>query len=261
MTNGEALRAQSRYVAQRMAERHQFERDFEHILALLGRVRPIEAGARILEIGAGLGWFEVFAELRGFQVEAIEHNPEFIEVAEELGAELGVKPTIHLADARTWDYGNERWDVIVATSVFEHIREYEPVFDKVFQALKPGGMLYFYSTNKWSLRSGEYPQLPLYGWLPYSLRERVRVKATGDRAIVDRAWIDFNQFTYWGLRRDLHRAGFSRVVDLVELADPGQLRAPSVKKRLAIRAIKKLPPLRLAVHTFFSGNLVVAVKE
>jgi SAM-dependent methyltransferase len=255
------VRGRSEYATQRLAGSDQFEKDFEHILALLRQVRPIEPGARLFEIGAGLGWFEVLAELKGFHIEAIEHNPEFVEIAAELGAKAGVKPTIHVADARTWDYGTERYDAVVATSVFEHIREYRAIFHKVYRALKPGGVLYFYSTNKWSPRSGEYPQVPLYGWLPYSVRERIRVKASGDRGVVDRAEMDFNQFTYWGLRRDLRRAGFGRIVDLVDLADPAYFRAPSAGKRLALEAIKKLPPLRLAAQTFATGNLVVAVNE
>jgi len=261
MADPEILRGQWRYIARRLEDRAQFEADFERILSFLGRVRPIEPGARILEIGAGLGWFEVFAELKGFRIEAIEHNPEFLEVAAELGAEFGVKPTIHLADAQAWDYGLEQWDVVIATSVFEHIPEYKPVLQRVCQALKPEGLFFVYSTNKWSVRSGEYPPLPFYGWLPYSVRERIRVSAAGGRAIVDTAGMDFNQFTYWGLRRELHEAGFRRVWDRVDLADPGHLLARTPQKRLAVRAIKKVGLLKLAARTFASGNMMVGAKD
>ena len=261
MASQDYLPGQAGYIEQRMAARPYFEAEFEYVLSRLRRVHPIQAGARILEIGSGLGWFEVFAELNGFEAEAIEHNPTFIEVAQELGAEFGVQPRIHLADAETWDYGSDHWDVIVATSVFEHIREYRPILHKAYRALKQGGLMYIYSTNKWSFRSGEYPQFPLYGWLPYPLRERIRIKASGDRAIVDHGGIDFNQFTYWGLRRDLRRAGFGRIVDRIELADPDQLSAPTVTKRFAVRVLQKTPPLKLVVHTFGTGNSMVAVKE
>jgi SAM-dependent methyltransferase len=261
MVDVEVLKGQDHYTATRLAQRADFEEDFLQVLRSLRRVRPVQPGVRMLEIGAGIGWIEVFAELHGFHCEGIEHNPEFIAQARQLGAEFGVEPVIHEADAGSWDYGRDRWDVIIATSVFEHVRDYKPLLRKVYDGLATGGVLLFYSTNKWSFRSGEYPDFPLYGWLPYTVRERIRVRATGSRRIVESAGMDFNQFTYWGIRRDLRHAGFRRMFDRVELVDPAELRSQRPGKRIMVRAVKAIGPLRLAARIFSSGNLVVAQKE
>jgi 2-polyprenyl-3-methyl-5-hydroxy-6-metoxy-1,4-benzoquinol methylase len=245
-------------IERRIGQRDQFEADFDYILRLLRAVRPVEPGDRMFEIGAGIGWLQVLGEVRGFRCEAVEHNEAMIVAATQLGSEYGVTPTIHHGDATTWDYGTDRWDVIVATSVFEHIRDHRPLMAKLHAALAPGGALYLYSTNKFSLRSGEFEGVPLYGWLPYGVREHIRLRAPGGHDVVETAHMDFNQFTYWGLKRDLRQAGFVRVLDRIDLADPQGHEQPG--RRALVTAVKTMPPLRMLARIFESGNTVIAVK-
>jgi SAM-dependent methyltransferase len=236
----------------------EFAGDFDYYTRLIGRYRSLE-GAQMLEIGAGVGWFEVFCELHGLDCEGIDHHPDNIAAAMALGREHGVTPRVQLADATAFDYGRERWDVIFATSLFEHIRDPFPLLARVYDALTPGGAFFFYSTNKWSLRSGEYPDFPLYGWWPYAVRERIRVRVHTP-SIVTGAGIDFNQFTYWGLRRDFRRLGYTRILDRVDLLEPDELRESRSGKQLAVRAVKAMPPLTALARAFAGGNTFLCVK-
>src|SRR5207244_2759559 len=76
---------------------------------------------------------------------------------------------------------------------------------RIFRALKPDGVFYFTSTNKFSLVSGEY-NFPLYGWLPDRWRYALRTRRQGEDIM--NLGIDFNQFTFPQLRRFFRKTGF-----------------------------------------------------
>lgn len=237
----------------------EFEPSFDAILKRVGGVRRITPETRMLEVGAGIGWFEVICAKRGLSCSAIEFNPVIRDAALEFARRHGVEVDIRLGDVQDAALGQSAYDVVVAVSVFEHVRYYGRGLAKIYEALRPGGVLYLESTNKFSLRSGEYPQIPLYGWLPSSVRQRVRVSRQG-RAIVTSSGIDFNQFTYWGLSKHLRSLGFSDVFDRVEFVESRDLLRRTPARVLALRATKALPPLKASARAFAIGNAFVCVK-
>jgi SAM-dependent methyltransferase len=248
------------YVEQRGAiDLAEFEPEFDYYVRLIERFHPLTPETRIFEIGAGTGWFEVLCALRGLSCTGLELSPLNVEFARELGRRHGVEPDIRLGSVEDFDMGSEAYDVIFATSVFEHVEHYGRAFARVYEALRPGGVFYFYSTNKFSPRSGEYPDYPLYGWLPYSIRRRIRVSRQGP-AIVSSSGIDFNQFTYWQLRQHFASLGFSRVIDRIDYLDADTIAASSALKGAALGLIRTSPPLKVAARLFASGNAFVCVK-
>jgi SAM-dependent methyltransferase len=245
------------YVAQRgetsMAE---FERSFDAILAIVNRFHPIAADTAIYEVGAGLGWFEVICAKRGLQCSAIEPNPVVRDAALKLAERYGVTVDIEPFSVETADLGREAYDVVIAASVFEHVQRYGLGLAKIYEALRPGGVLYLSSTNKFSPRSGEFPDVPLYGWFPYSIRRRIRVSRQGPD-IVRSSGIDFNQFTYWGLSRHLKSLGFSRVLDRFEYL-PLERFGPG--KANVLRAIRASRVLQLLARSVDTGTRFICVK-
>jgi SAM-dependent methyltransferase len=245
------------YVAHQAAVSiEQFEASLDAILGFVAQFRPVDQHTRILEVGAGIGWIEVICAQRGLDCSAIELNPLFREAALELAAEHGVEIDIQLGSIETTDLGKERYDVIIATSVFEHVPQYGRGLARIYEALRTGGVFYFYSTNKFSLRSGEYPEVPLYGWLPYVIRRRIRVSRQGPD-IVGSSGMDFNQFTYWGLSRQLKSLGYSQVLDRFEFLPR---RRKSLRRSLAMSLIKSSPVLRFLARTFDTGTTFICVK-
>jgi SAM-dependent methyltransferase len=177
-----------------------YEQQFDGYLMRFRKLIRLYPGLRVLEVGAGSGWFMVLCQLRGFDCDGIEHNPFMIDAARERARRHGLALSIREESIETVQLPSEEYDLVVAMSVLEHVEDYQRALSVIQRTLKPGGLFWGNSTNKFSLRSGEYPQVPLYGWLPYSLRRAIRVRRQGP-GIVASGGMDFNQFTYFGIRR------------------------------------------------------------
>jgi len=230
------------------------EPDFHRYIGNLKRFVSVDERTRMLEIGTGLGWFPLLCRQKGLSCKGLEISPALIEHARSLGRARGIEPDIELGNIEEADLGESQYDVIIAYSVFEHVQRWERGIRKVFRALNPGGVLLFESTNKFSLRSGEY-DFPLYGWLPDSWRYRLRIARQGEDIM--KLGIDFNQFTYGQLRRAFRRAGFSRIYDRIELADP--LHLPAWKRGLATLG-RRVRPLGSLMLFFSDCTIFVCIK-
>ena len=228
--------------------------EYEGYLRVLRRFIPLTAETRILEIGTGTGWFPLLCSRDGYQCKGIEISPQLIDFARQLGHAHGLEPNIELGNIEEADIGDGIYDAIFANSVFEHIEHWQLALERACRALKPGGMFFFASTSKFSLISDEY-KFPLYGWLPDAWRYRLRIARQGPDIM--HLGIDFNQFTYPGLRKALRRAGFSRVIDRIDLAEKDRF-PPHV--RFLIEAARAFPPLRHLLLTFSRATLFVCIK-
>src|SRR5262249_11113623 len=126
-------------------------------------------------------------------------------------------------------------------------------------ALKPGGLLFFESTNKFSFTSGEYSAFPLYGfygWLPDKMRYRLRAAVHG--ADIMKLGIDFHQFRHSLLRREFERNGFSRILDRVEMADESA--TSDGFRRIVVRWSRRVPPLKALSLTFADATRFICLK-
>ena len=229
-----------------------------HYRNLLGYISPfIKLGPdiRMLEIGTGTGWFPILCKRDGLNCKGLDISRQLVEYAKEYGRAHGVEVDIELGNMETTDLGEAQYDVIITSSVFEHVEDWRTGLRNVYRALKPGGVLFFESSNKFSFTSGEY-NFPLYGWLPNSLRYRLRMWRQG--ADIMKNGIDFNQFTYVGLRREFRRVGFSRCYDRVDLVFPHLVQ--SQMKRAVAKLCQKVRPLREVLLVFFEVTTFVCVK-
>jgi SAM-dependent methyltransferase len=219
---------------------------------------PLTPATRIFEVGVGTGWFLIACAERGLQCSGLELNPIYIEHARALGRSRGLELDIAQGDVQHADIGDGAHDIVFATSVFEHVPDPARGLANVYRALRPGGLLYFYSTNKFALRSGEF-DLPLYGWLPASLRRRLRVARSG-QVVVDARHLDFNQFTYFGLHRTLRRIGFSRVIDIFDHLSARGPSSPTPLKRAVLANPGGPNPLRTVARVFYPGTSFICIK-
>jgi SAM-dependent methyltransferase len=236
----------------------QLEFDFERHIRLFARFVPVGPGTRILDIGCGSGWFPVLCRRNGIACRGIEVRPHMVDYGRELGRRLGAEADIVCGDVQTMDYGREAYDIVIATSVFEHLPAWRRVVASAFRALRPGGLLYVYASNKFSPLSGECA-VPLYGWLPREWRRRLRVRREGGQ-ILRWGGFDWNQFTYPELRAAFRRAGFSRVLDPVDLLDPDRLGLPRWWKIAILRFLKRSRWLRDAALLVVEGTQFVCLK-
>jgi SAM-dependent methyltransferase len=229
---------------------------FENLLRYIQPFKPLDASTEMLEVGTGMGWVPSLAKQRGLRLRGLEISPVLAEAAREYGRKHGVEPDIIVGNMETYDLGENSYDVIIANSVFEHVELWEVGLQRLYRALKPGGVLFFESTNKFSVTSGEYPPMPFYGVLPDAIRYRFRMLIHG-RDIMKNG-IDFHQFSYPLLRAAFRKVGFSRFYDRVELVNPAEVSSPL--RRKVLEMCKGSGLLKNVVLTFFESTTFICIK-
>lgn len=247
----------SRYLAnnQRMRLEDKEKRYRTYLRVVEPHIR-IDSDTKILEVGTGTGWFPLLCKKNGLNCKGLEISPQLIEYAREVGREYGIEPDIELGNLEDTDLGRGTYDVIIASSVFEHVEYWQQGLKKIYDALKPGGVVFFESTNKFSFTSGEYTGVPLYGWLPDAARYKLRKMVHGDDIM--KLGIDFHQFRHSLLRREFERLGFSRIYDRVEMADTNHVSAEW--KKWVVRVSQQNGLIKWLSLTFADATRFVCVK-
>ena len=228
---------------------------FENYMKMVRPFVDLTPATRILEIGTGTGWFPVQCARKGLRCKGLEISPQLIEHAKKLAERYGVEADIELGNVEESDIGDNAYDVIIASSVFEHVEHWRLGLARVYKALKPGGVFFFSSTSKFSFTSGEYG-FPLYGWLPDRWRYNLRIARQGPEIM--KLGIDFNQFRYSVLRREFRKLGFKRILDRVERLDSNGVGHPL--KRVVAGVCKSVPPIKALYLTFSEATVFVCTK-
>ena len=248
----------SRYIEHHANESYDDQRPvIENIFETIQRFKPLNETSRILEIGVGRGWLQVYGKKAGYQIRGVEITQQLIDVAKENGRNYGVELDLELGNIEETDLAPESYDVIIASSVFEHVQDWNAGLENIARALKPGGLFYFDSTNKFSFTSGEY-HWPLYGWMPDSWRYRLRRWRQGNDIM--RCGIDFHQFTHPQLRRLFKRLGYTSVLDLVDFKDAENVKSQGRWKRLILRSAKQSHLLKNVMLTFVPATIFICIK-
>ncbi len=229
---------------------------FDRYLRPIKQYVKVDPSTKMLEVGTGTGWFPTLCSMEGLQCRGLEISPQLIEYARKTAAEYGIEPDIHLGNLEDFDIGECEYDVIVCSNVFEHVEYWRTGVAKIFRALKPGGAMYFESTNKFSFQSGEYDGFPLYGWLPDRMRYNLRTAVHGPDIM--KLGIDFHQFTHGMLRKEFRKVGFSRIYDRVEIA--AEEAVSSELRRLAVRWSRKSSVIKALALTFAEATRFICIR-
>ena len=233
-----------------------YEHQYQGYLKPIEPFMAIDAGTRILEVGVGTGWFPILCKMRGLHCRGLEISPQLVSFARKWGRSLGVEPDIELGNLEDVNPRRAEYDIVVASNVFEHVENWKLGVRQIYDMLRPGGVMFFESTNKFSLTSGEYPALPLYGWYPDAVRYFLRQRLQD--ADIMKLGIDFHQFRFPSLRREFRRAGFSRVLDRIEMARE-EMVSTGLRRRI-VQAGKAFPPARALALTFCDATRFLCIK-
>jgi ubiquinone/menaquinone biosynthesis C-methylase UbiE len=94
-----------------------------------------------LEIGCGTGKNTVWLQTISSKLTAVDFSPGMLAIAKEKVRSENV--TFLQADIKEdWNFPAKDYDLITFSLVLEHVAELDPILEKAFQHLKPGGMLY-----------------------------------------------------------------------------------------------------------------------
>lgn len=103
---------------------------------------PPLAGAAVLDLGCGFGWFCRFAAGEGAaEVVGIDVSERMLARARAETSAAGVR--YEQADLETYEPPGERFDLVYSSLAFHYLVDLPAVFARVACALKPGGRFVF----------------------------------------------------------------------------------------------------------------------
>jgi ubiquinone/menaquinone biosynthesis C-methylase UbiE len=109
--------------------------------------------SRTLEIGCGTGKNTGFLLSISDEVVSVDLSHEMLAIAR--AKHLPGRVNFIQADITGgWDFAAGLFDVVTFSLVLEHINELEPVFEKVYTILKPGGKVYIGELHPFKQYSG-----------------------------------------------------------------------------------------------------------
>jgi 2-polyprenyl-3-methyl-5-hydroxy-6-metoxy-1,4-benzoquinol methylase len=217
------------------------------------RLRP---ELKILEVGCGTGWFPILMRLEGYDCEGLEISWQLRDKADSVARKWGLPSSgIRLGNIEDAEIGTLAYDVIVCNAVFEHVEDWKLGLHRVTRALRPGGVLLFSSTNKFSLISGEY-RFPLYGWLPDKARYALRRLMQGSEIM--KLGVDFHQFRHGQLRRAFQDLGYTVIHDRVDMKEPSDVQ--NLTKRSLLKLARRNKLVKTLALTFSPATVFTCVK-
>jgi SAM-dependent methyltransferase len=112
-------------------------RAFPYNKFLAERIKGRKPGTA-LDIGIGEGRNALFLAMQGWEVTGFDVSDVAIKLAQEAAQQRGVKLEAFVEDANRFDYGRQRWDLVVGMYMHAVITRNA---EKIMESLKPGGLL------------------------------------------------------------------------------------------------------------------------
>jgi 2-polyprenyl-3-methyl-5-hydroxy-6-metoxy-1,4-benzoquinol methylase len=153
---------------------------------------------------------------------------------------------------------NQKFDLIIALTVFEHMPNQAKSFNKIFRLLKENGILFLTAPNKWWPFEQHY-HLPFLAWLPLPIAN-MYLKAS---------WWDYESFEncsyskgYSGMKKFLKR--YTKDIHFILPFDVNSKYLGQGKDSRLATFIKRVGIRLIRVHPFFwnfsKGFIIVARK-
>jgi len=112
-------------------------RALPHNKFLAERIKGRQPGTA-LDIGLGEGRNALFLATQGWEVTGFDISDVAVTLAQEAAQQRGVKLEAFVEDANRFDYGRQRWDLVVGMYMHAVITRNA---EKIMESLKPGGLL------------------------------------------------------------------------------------------------------------------------
>lgn len=120
------------------------------VMAALAAHGPATGAApRVLDGGAGTGWFSQALRARGYQVVALDIGPRLL-----LEARRKSDASLVAGSALALPFDQGRFDIVISSDVIEHTPDPQGAVREFARVLRPGGLLVLTCSNRawrWSL--------------------------------------------------------------------------------------------------------------
>ena len=227
------------------------------VLSILAQRGSSADRLTVADIGCGPGAQSLMWATDGHQVWGGDISVPLIEIARERARKAGLPIAFEVASAESLPLPDRSFDVVLVPELLEHVPRWQACVGEAVRILKPGGVVYFNTTNYLCPQQQEF-ELPLYSWYPGRLKRHFeRLARTTRPELANFAtYPAVNWFTFFQLRRELRGLGL-RAMDRFDVMDLTSMPAPV---RLLVRAVRVAPPLRWLAHVTRASTIVVAVR-
>lgn len=248
-----------KYYEQQSLSPETYER-FRSVRDLMLRLLADSSDGRVLDVldvGCGAGtqsqlWIE-----RGHRYWGLDINEPLILLARRRAEEKNLQARFDVGTATELPYPDNSIDICLLPELLEHVADWQGCVAEAIRVLRPGGMIYINTNSKLCPKQQEF-NLPFYSWYPESLKRYFENRAVTDRPdLVNYAkYPAVNWFSSYGLIDYLRPKNFECLdrFDMIDTSSKGAL------GKLAITAVRSIPPLRLLGHMLTPYTLVVARK-
>jgi SAM-dependent methyltransferase len=117
------------------------------------RRAPLSPGCRMLDFGCGQGNLVRELVARGFDAHGVDVKPFW---TDNLDGRLST-----IAQAYRFPHDDESFDVVMSTSVFEHVLDYEQAFREIHRVTRRGGASLHLFPGPWALPVEPHMYVPL----------------------------------------------------------------------------------------------------
>jgi 2-polyprenyl-3-methyl-5-hydroxy-6-metoxy-1,4-benzoquinol methylase len=111
--------------------------DFNHTLRLF--IRNVSPGSKVIDMGTGCGVVALEMARMGFDVDAMDCNPDLIKAAEELADEMGLKVNFILGDVTEPGLSEKSYDIVLSRNCLWNLEDPIKAYSRWKGLLRPGG--------------------------------------------------------------------------------------------------------------------------
>lgn len=173
---------------------------------LVSQAGLLKPGMHCLAVADGEGRNGVWLAQQGLDVLSVDSSPVALEKAGKLAQQRGVAVKFEQADLMQWDWGEKRFDAVVAIFIqFAPPGVREQMFAHIRRCLKPGGLL---------LLQGYTPRQLEYGTGGPSQAENLYTEAMLRREFADMEILHLSEHDDV-IREGAGHNGMSALIDLV----------------------------------------------
>ncbi len=142
-------------------------------------------GKKVLDIGAGTGWFTRYAYKRDAQVYSLDVGLELLmEVRKKAPVREIVGNTLHLP------FQTDELDIVISSEVIEHTESPEKAIHEMARVLKPGGILVVTCPNRiwlWAVHLANFLKIrPFHGHEDFPSFSQLESFATSADLVIEK---------------------------------------------------------------------------